>query len=145
MEPKEDSFHLGVKALIRNSQGRFLLLDRNQPHHSFWDIPGGRLQKGEELLEALKREINEEIGLENIENALFFATFLTKVRIPIPTGNVGLVLFIYLCEIENPSVVVLSQEHKDFGWFSPQEAANLLQPSYPSEFIERLGQLESSC
>ena len=47
----EDTFHLGVKALIFEAEGKILLLERNHPvKNLYWDIPGGRLQKGDSLI-----------------------------------------------------------------------------------------------
>ncbi len=47
----EDIFHLGIKALIRNSEDMILLLQVNPkaldgPKRDYWDLPGGRVQKG---------------------------------------------------------------------------------------------------
>ena len=53
-----------VDAIVLN-QGRFLLLKRrNPPVKGEWWLPGGRIRKGEELEEAVKREVLEETGLE---------------------------------------------------------------------------------
>jgi hypothetical protein len=48
----EDFFHLGIKALIKNADGKILLLKVNtaklKDFHGepYWDIPGGRVQNG---------------------------------------------------------------------------------------------------
>jgi len=55
---QEDCFHLGVKVLLYDSEGRVLLLKKGP----YWDLPGGRLQKGETLMETLQREVEEETG-----------------------------------------------------------------------------------
>lgn len=48
IKAKEDTFHLGVKALIRNPNKKFLLLKRESKFNkNYWDLPGGCLQKGE--------------------------------------------------------------------------------------------------
>ena len=84
IKAKEDTFHLGVKALIRNPNKEILLLERKSKFHkNYWDLPGGRLQKGESLLQTLKREITEEKGLNDIGNAQPFITVseITSVSI----------------------------------------------------------------
>ena len=68
----EDTFHLGVKALIRNKHGKVLVLHTNMVKlpkgvTDHWDLPGGRLQKGQDLEETLRREIKEEIGIKEIK------------------------------------------------------------------------------
>jgi 8-oxo-dGTP pyrophosphatase MutT (NUDIX family) len=142
MEQTEDCFHLGVKTLIRNNAGKLLLLERQ--HRSkgvYWDIPGGRLQKGESLLETLRRELEEETGLKNIEGAFPFTMMVTNIRIPIQGNDVGLILSIYRYDINSTFTPCLSAEHTSFGWFSASEAAELLKNQYPSEFIESLAKL----
>ena len=58
----EDSYHLGVKALIRNERGEILLLKVNvaklrNATIAYWDIPGGRVQRGDTVETTLHREI----------------------------------------------------------------------------------------
>ncbi len=69
MDPKNDIFYLGVKALIVNLGGKLLVLQKNPKRlnqiEARWDIPGGRMQKNESLETALKREVSEETGLQN--------------------------------------------------------------------------------
>ena len=126
----EDCFHLGAKALLWN-EGKVLLLKRR----NYWDIPGGRLEKKEPILDALYRELEEEIGLKNVPSLSHFMMILTSVRIPTSVGDVGLILSVYHCEIPsfNPR---LSEEHDQFDWFTPKHAAEVLANRYPKEFID---------
>ena len=62
---KIDAFHVGVKALIFNAEGEVLLLERDHPiKQIYWDLPGGRLHKGESFMDTLVREVKEETGLD---------------------------------------------------------------------------------
>jgi len=58
---------VGVKALLQNEQGEYLLLHRSLIKYpeikGSWDIVGGRIEVGKTLLENLQREIKEETGL----------------------------------------------------------------------------------
>ena len=50
----EECFHLAVKALLINPEGRLLLLQKKSRSLTiYWDIPGGRVQKGESIQETL--------------------------------------------------------------------------------------------
>lgn len=50
--------------VIRDDQGRVLLLHRNTPKRQQWEIPGGKLDPGEEAYAAAARELREEVGVE---------------------------------------------------------------------------------
>lgn len=55
---------IGVAALILK-EGRMLLIKRSQePSKGMWSIPGGRLELGETVSEAVKREVLEECGVQ---------------------------------------------------------------------------------
>ena len=54
-----------ASALVRDGDGRILLARRaHDPFAGTWDIPGGFLEEGEHPLDALRRELLEETGLE---------------------------------------------------------------------------------
>jgi len=141
---KEDCFHLGVKAFIYNEEGDVLLLQLNPEKFNgkeVWDLPGGRIQKKESLEEALKREIYEETGLQNICHFKPFMMTLSPIRISIQNSDVGLILATYLCQISRDLLIRLSEEHVQFGWFAPSRAAELLS-NYPRELMEKLSDLQ---
>ena len=50
-----------VYALIQNQERKVLLV--NNTDGGGWSLPGGKVEKGETLVEALKREVMEETGL----------------------------------------------------------------------------------
>jgi len=55
----------GAEAVLLDDDGRVLLGRRRfEPRSGYWDLPGGFLEEGEEPLEALRREVREETGLE---------------------------------------------------------------------------------
>jgi 8-oxo-dGTP diphosphatase len=50
--------------IIQEQPGQILLLHRNTPKRSQWEIPGGKLAPGEEAREAAVREVREELGID---------------------------------------------------------------------------------
>ena len=51
-----------VSAMIRR-QGRILLCRQEKPGKEYWLLPGGGVDGGESLIEALRRELREELGI----------------------------------------------------------------------------------
>ena len=58
MEPR-----IRVSAILR-WQGRVLLCRQEKPGKEYWLLPGGGVDSGETLIEALRRELREELGVE---------------------------------------------------------------------------------
>lgn len=132
----EDVFHVGVKAVITDAVGRALLLRADHTRLSpgasaFWDLPGGRVQQGESELEALTRELAEEIGASEVADVVPLAVGISTTRIPAEAGTVGLVYSVFRCHVSSTRLPALSPEHSEFGWHTPAAAVELLRPRYP--------------
>jgi len=54
----------GVGAVILDGDSVLLVRRANEPMRGFWSLPGGALELGERLIDGLRREIREEVGLE---------------------------------------------------------------------------------
>ncbi len=54
----------GVGAVILEGDSVLLVRRGNEPMRGFWSLPGGALELGERLIDGLRREIREEVGLE---------------------------------------------------------------------------------
>jgi 8-oxo-dGTP pyrophosphatase MutT (NUDIX family) len=68
-KPPERVIHTNVRAIIERDmpQGREIVLQvRNKPHEGgkWLELPGGRIEPFESLVDALRREVREETGLE---------------------------------------------------------------------------------
>ena len=55
-------YRVSVKALIRNDKGEILVV---KEHQDKWELPGGGLNHGESIHDGLRRELIEELGIEN--------------------------------------------------------------------------------
>ena len=65
-------------AICLDEDGRILLTRRAlEPYKGMWDLPGGFLEEDEHPLDALRRELLEETGLE-VEPTEWFGAFMTR-------------------------------------------------------------------
>ena len=119
----EQLFHVGAKALIRNSQGQVLLLrNRRKNGEDYYDLPGGRLDIGETPEAAVARELQEEAGVTDVTVGKKLGLALTDVMIPLSSGgNARLILTIYVCTIPEDSVFT-TEAGTEIGWHEPQDA-----------------------
>lgn len=144
---KEDCFHLGIKAVIRNEFGKVLLLEinpsslKNYAGPKYWDLPGGRIQRGATVEETLRREVFEETGISEVSSIMPLAMILSNIRI---TPEVGLILWLYLCKASTTREILLSDEHLRAKWFTPAKAASLLSVKYPTPASDAIRALGSS-
>ena len=52
--------------ILIDSEGRYLLGQRpeGKPYAGYWEVPGGKVEKGETVFQALQRELKEELGID---------------------------------------------------------------------------------
>jgi 8-oxo-dGTP diphosphatase len=113
-----------VKAVIV-SEGKFLILKQEVAGKAIWDLPGGKVDWGEDPHETLKREVREETNLEiEIQEPLGMCHFFR-----IPDEN-QVAVTVFRCRIlsgdidlsKNP--VNENQDRMkidDFRWVSKEE------------------------
>lgn len=131
---------VGVKALLKNKEGKYLLLKRSKDKYkevnNLWDIPGGRIDPGTPLIDNLKREILEETKLVLINNPQLVAAqdILRPER--------HIVRLTYLGSIDGEPNLD-QQEHVDYKWVTVGELKTIEGlDSYITEVINS-GILES--
>lgn len=71
---------VGVSAVARTSDGRYLLIRRGDT--GTWGLPGGTLEWGETLTEALGRELEEEAGVTEYELVRVLGAWSAPMRDP---------------------------------------------------------------
>ena len=87
---------LGVGALIFEDE-KILLVERGkEPLKGYWSLPGGIVETGEKLEEAIRREVEEETGLD-VEPYAMFEIFERIMPDPEGRPEYHYVLIDYLC------------------------------------------------
>ncbi len=126
-------FALSVKVIIKDCEGRLLLLKRSMDSKNNpgkWDFPGGKIDPGETFDQALQREVLEETGLSvDIER------HIGSTQSESPTHKI---IYLMLEGSTESGLVELSEEHDNFLWTSPSElsSADLCEQFRP--IIERI-------
>ncbi|MFA5357400.1 MAG: NUDIX domain-containing protein [archaeon] len=104
-----------VEAIIKDSRGKILLLKRSKNNKNFvgkWQLPGGKVEFGEDFNSAITREILEEICCK------CFALRLEKVAPYAVTFNGAkgkFLLMVFSCKIKGK--VLVGDEHSEFKYF----------------------------
>ena len=72
--PDRPVTEVAVAVVIDPQSGKFLLGSRpeGKPYAGYWEFPGGKLEKGESVHEALVRELREELDLTITDSVPWF-------------------------------------------------------------------------
>ncbi|HEX2268232.1 MAG TPA: NUDIX hydrolase, partial [Pyrinomonadaceae bacterium] len=119
-------FTVTAGAIVFNDAGHVLLLKHRFRAGSGWGIPGGFLEAGEQPLDALRRELREEIAMEINDAKVFAARSFRKPR---------QVEVLFLCRA-NGTVQPRAMEIERAEWFSLSSLPGGL-PKDQRRFIER--------
>ncbi|MBN2251868.1 MAG: NUDIX domain-containing protein [Candidatus Altiarchaeota archaeon] len=122
-----------VGALIFDPEGRLFLM-RSHKWHGKYVIPGGHVELGETLEEALSREIKEETDLD-IHDVEFLCV-QEFIYDPAFFKRRHFIFFDYVCRT-NSTDVTLNSEGQDYVWVTLDEALKLPVDSYTVNAIKK--------
>ena len=117
-----------VCCLTRNDNGEILLI---RHYKRGWELPQGRVEEGENLMEAIHREVREETGVEVEPGPL--ACVWSKLSPP------SAVIFGFLADYIEGELRI-SEESPEIGWFDDDEALAVI--SHPVNKDRLLGMLD---
>ena len=129
----ERKFGVATKAIIRNKEGKYLVIYKSETEEispNEIDVPGGRMKFGEKAEESLMREVDEEIGI--------------KIKIIKPSrvwgfvkDNLHLVGITFLAEFVSGEFR-LSGEHTKYEWIDKEK---ILKGDYPKWIKEEFKEI----
>jgi mutator protein MutT len=115
-----DYIGVGVGAIIVDDQGRLFLARRGSKaknERGLWEFPGGSVEFGEKLAEALQREMREEYGIE-----IAVGELLDVVDHILVEEKQHWVSPSFLCTITSGEPTIREPEKcSEIGWFFPAE------------------------
>ena len=120
---------LGVRGLVIDAQGRVFLVKHT--YISGWHLPGGGVEPGETVLEALARELKEEGNIELIEPPILHGLFL-NLRI---SRRDHVALFV-VRHFRQPAPPVPDREIMAHGFFAPDALPSDASPGTRARIAE---------
>lgn len=104
-------------------ESKFLLVQRNKNDDIFpskWQNLGGKIELGETVEHAIRREVKEEIGLEIDKHPIFLQSYSWKKDNNSPV-RLGLIFLVNLKGNIKGYQINLNNELENFGWFMFKE------------------------
>lgn len=111
-----------VVAAIVVFDSEILCMCRGNSKHDYlsykFEFPGGKVERNEGLVDALKRELLEELEMDvNVEDKDFFMTVNHKYP------DFEITMHSFVCRVKNKSFVM--KEHSDYRWLEVSELQSL--------------------
>ena len=124
-----------VAGALQRSDGRWLMQCRpaGKHHADLWEFPGGKIESGELPVQALRRELAEELGITVAESRCHPATFAES---PSDYGDRSTVILLYI--VRGWHGGPQSLEGGLIGWFLADEVLALPKPPLDVHLAKRL-------
>ena len=138
------TFQVGLKAFVWHA--RRLLVVQESDAAARWELPGGRIDAGEQdapLASVLRRELDEELG--PAFRCVIGAPVVCWVRPPEPHRTLPVFLTGFACS-DPVGEIVLSHEHRAHRWITADERAGIaFAPGYAAAVERFLAAAGSLC
>ena len=120
--------HVVGGALIDNKRLLVGLRAKGKQHADMWEIPGGKVEPGEDGPSALRREFEEELGCTiEVHEAI------GEVTLNEPSAT--LVFVAYRCSLSAGRPVAL--EHQELRWIGEEELERLMWAPADRPLLDR--------
>lgn len=104
--------------LVLQPNGQLLLAQRplGKPWSGWWELPGGKIEPGETVLEALARELKEELNID-VTHATPWVTYTHEYEV-----NIVRLAF---CRVTGWTGEPTGMENQELAWVNPKEPLNV--------------------
>ncbi len=129
-EPKNDGrlypqYPVVAASAVLIRDGRILMIKRaNEPNKGKWSIPGGRIELGETVYEAVQREVLEECNIE-IGNMRLLNVGDNIIRDAESKVKYHYVLIDFLAEYKAGEIRVAESEVEEYRWVTAEDLPGL--------------------
>lgn len=126
-----------VVAAILQGDGVYFATQRGYGEfEGMWEFPGGKIEQGETAESALKREIQEELGID-----ITIDKFLCTTEYDYPSFH--LTMHCYLCRVKSGKLEL--REHKSARWLRTEELDSVEWLPADKDVIETIKQTVTNC
>lgn len=118
-------------AIVENEEKKYLISRRQEGQHlaGKWEFPGGKVEEGEMLEEAMQRELKEEVGLNAVQYCLFNSLTFHYDSLELD------IKFYLVTQFEGNAIGLEGQQVK---WVLAEELSGYDFPKANREIIKRL-------
>jgi 8-oxo-dGTP pyrophosphatase MutT (NUDIX family) len=114
--------------IVKNENNQYLFIYRNNK----WDLPKGKIEKGEKVKEAAVREVEEECGIEvsRLGKSLCktYHAYISREEVVLKKTY----WFKMRCEQQNKLVPQLEEGITDVRWFKKKKIHTIVENTFPS-------------
>ena len=123
---KDGEYHLTVLGVVKRPDGKFLITKRAMDKAwapGWWEISGGAAMAGEDSLDAVKREILEETGLD-VNNAAGGFLFSYHRENPGEGDNYFVDVYRFVLDIDENDLKLQTEETDGYMFATKEEIEN---------------------
>lgn len=127
---------VAVGGLVENDEGKILMLlspDRG------WEIPGGQVEEGESLTDALKREVKEETGIYiEVGNLKTVYSNITKRVQPDGVSSIGSIVNFGFTGKAISGELITSEESLEVAWVDREKVLDLIGKEFMRDRVKSM-------